>query len=90
MKSFLLDLLPFTGLITMFGAIVCAVATFATDDYRPIIATCIGLSLVALACFGSLMWLRRPGWLCYAIVGVPPSLLALGELSLRATYLVFR
>jgi hypothetical protein len=90
MKSFLLYLAPFVGVIAMFGAVFCAFASFATNDYRPIIATGIGLSLVALTCFGILLWMRYPGAIFYAVVGVPPSLLALGELLLRVTYIVFR
>jgi hypothetical protein len=90
MKSFMLAVLPFVGLTAMVPALLCAFATFTTNDYRPIIASGVILSLMALACFGTMIWAEGRAGVFYAIVGVLPSLLALGELLRRATYMILR
>jgi hypothetical protein len=91
MKSALAELVMSTvGLGAMFAALVCAFATFATNDYRLILASGIGLSLAALACFAALIWMRHRSAAFYALVGVPPSLLALGELLWRAASMILQ
>jgi hypothetical protein len=90
MKSYLVNVASLVGLVAMFGSLTCAFATFTTNDYRLVIAIGIGLSLLALACFGNLIWLRHRSGALYAIIGVIPTLVALGELLLRATSMIVR
>lgn len=78
--------LLFIGLVAMAAALGCAFITFATNDYRPIIASGIGFALLALLCFGVLLWWQRTEMavrMIVFVVGVLPTLLALAELVRR-------
>jgi protein-S-isoprenylcysteine O-methyltransferase Ste14 len=84
MKSIALDCLFTVALVAILGALGCAFMSFATNDYRPIIATGIGLSLLAMLCFAALVFWRRHATRFYMAVVLAPTAVALGELLVRA------
>jgi len=84
MRTLIQCCLLFCGLVAVLGALACAFVTFATNDYRPIIAVGICLALTALGCFFGLIWWRRKDTVFYGVVGVLPSIIALAELGSRA------
>jgi hypothetical protein len=83
-KALLNECLLGIGTLAMLAALLCAFATFATNDYRPVILSGIGFGLLALGCWlASVTW-RREVTVDTCVI-VPPSILALGELLLRLT-----
>jgi hypothetical protein len=84
MKSLAFWCLYLGGVFSTLAALGCAFVTFATSDYRPIIASGIGFSVLALSCHGALIWWGRQDTPLEVWCGVLLSLIALAELLLRA------
>jgi hypothetical protein len=84
MRLFGVVVLGLIGMLSMFAALGCAFVTFATNDYRPIIASGFGFGLMALSCFGVLTWRQREGRVVYLVIGVMPTIIAMAELLRRS------
>jgi len=76
------------GFVAMLAGLGCAFLTFATNDYRPIMVSGIGLAALATTCFGLLIWRERGGLKSYTAVGILPSLLALGNCVSRLLFIL--
>jgi len=90
MRTLVQGCLMFCGCLAALGALMCAFVTFATNDYRPILAAGAIFGVIALGFFTVLISRRRRDAVFYVCVGVLPSLLALGELARRTAIVVFR
>jgi hypothetical protein len=83
MKTLINECLLGFGKLAMLAALLCAFATFATNDHLPIIVAGIGFGLLALACWGASVGWRRQTTLVDLALIVLPSLVALAELLRR-------
>ncbi|MEI7683382.1 MAG: hypothetical protein WCL32_00035 [Planctomycetota bacterium] len=69
MRTLVETCLSLSGLLAVLGALACAFVTFATNDYRPIIAAGELLGAIGLCCFTALVLRRRKDAVFYLACG---------------------